>query len=204
MEPAQFSFTFPAHSVTSMKLAAPRSNRTTSHLFANAGWHLIGLPLDPIDPSPEAVFVGIPIDARLYRYDNTTCSYVAYSSAAPGAFGNIHAGQGYWLWLDQPATVQYEGYDAGAIWSTPIRGKGWHLIGQPHETGTPILGLTANGTHMANEAYLDLPAWGWAPSGYFTAGRDPWESSTLDPWHGYWAYALADEFELTVPNEAWP
>jgi len=180
-----------------------------------AGWSMISLPLQPLDDDPAAVFPGLPITDNLWRYDGALLSYVGYWDIDPSEFGPMQVGEGYWLCLQQPATINYRGY---AAYPGPIPVQlplaGWHMIGQPRE-GDVLLsvctvtnltdGLTEPYPEAAQtQSWLDSVLYGWYPSEvrYWEVGLDGPpinDDNTLRAWKGYWLKTSTPNLVLNVP-----
>ena len=180
-----------------------------------AGWNLISLPLQPLDDDPAQVFQGIPITDRLYRYDPTRLTYVSYWDLDPADFGPVACGEGYWLYLDQPATLSYQGYHDyfGEVpLSLPL--TGWYLIGVPHNLGVPLADcFVANLTVARTATYPDAAhtelwiqelMYGWysLQTRYWEVGLDGPpinDDHVLWPWNGYWLQTFTPNLTLNVP-----
>jgi PKD repeat protein len=182
----------------------------------SSGWHLISLPVEPIDPDPKEVFKDkngsyIPISGNLHRYDHSNQRYVTYYDFLPYDFGPCKRGDGYWLYLFQNSTISYEGFPTQKSFSLPT--AGWYLIG----------GITSN-TSMVNiqlriydsihsqwitknfsevkDVWIQDPFIGYDNSGsrYFSAGlKGTDEDNYLRPWNGYWVYTFANNVEIILP-----
>lgn len=175
----------------------------------DAGWHLLSLPLKPVDPDPAVVFAGIPISGSLYRYDPVPRGYVMYHDADPAAFGEVDLGMGMWLHLDAAATVSYQGHRAPAAVGVPVSVSGWHLIGAPQPAPVPLTDCTVwLGPQFLTLEQAVAQGWIWTPfywydesgGGYARLAFDPWsDDDSLRPWRGYWCRTGEDGVTLGVP-----
>ena len=177
------------------------------------GWNLISLPLPPSDPAPASVFPGLPLDGNLARYDCRQRTYIIYRDAAPGDFGDLEAGRGYWLRCAAPATVGYRGHHISGEQQVPLVCESeWALIGVPVAGDRALAAcgmreLTSGDSRTLPEAvaagWADFPLyWFDAVSGsYRTATPDPWSSDgSLRAWRGHWLSIHRADLALTV----WP
>jgi len=169
-----------------------------------AGWNLISLPSDPADPDPIVVFAGLPINDQLVRWDPTTLSYVGYWDVNPAEFGPLKLGAGYWLYLNQSATISYQGYPQTVTVSIPLPQAGWHMIGHPHTVYADVRNTNVKLTGSGAPAFCDtLPMFGWYPAQlrYWEVGCEPvlFDSTRMQPWEGYWYNAPLPNLTLSVP-----
>jgi hypothetical protein len=166
-----------------------------------AGWNLISLPNQPVDPTPSAVFGGIPLSGQLYEWDATAMGYLA-----PAAMNNT---QGYWLHLDAGATVSYLGDPLAGAQEVTLGPAGWHLIGCPANGGVALVSL---GVRSGAQTRAFAQAWaanwlagtlyGWDPAtrSYRACSANPWASTNLlHPWHGYWLRSMVDDLTIIFP-----
>jgi len=176
----------------------------------DTGWSLISLPLEPVNPDPASVFSGIPLDNKLYRWDNPTQSLVAYDEWMPSGFGNVTLDDGYWLQTASDSTISYQAY-AGtpATHTISIVKAGWSIIGCPFLTDKQW--ADAEVTYGAQTVSLETARNnGWLNSmGYWWDSctqslkilglPDDWpDSEAVQPWHGYWIQTNVDGLALTL------
>lgn len=166
-----------------------------------AGWNLVSVPVDPVDPAVTSVFsdavaAGNALDNALYRYDG---AYEVY----PSQFTQVARGEGYWLKLTVPCSNSTVGVSEAGPVAVPLV-LGWNLIGHPRPAATP-LSLVAFTDGVSVLSFADAVAAGWiSPPLYYydgayktcTFGGD---SESLEPWRGYWLKALASGISLVVP-----
>jgi hypothetical protein len=175
-----------------------------------SGWNLISLPLPPTDPAPSAVFAGLPLDGNLARYDCGTQGYVVYRDAAPGDFGDLAAGRGYWLYSAQPAVIGYRAHGISGEQQAALGCAGWVPVGLPvaGDRGLADCGirdLAGGGERTLLEAapasWVSFPLY-WFDAGsrsYRNVTPDPWSSdNALRPWRGYWLLARVADLALTA------
>ncbi|MBP6963962.1 MAG: hypothetical protein KBC96_06105 [Armatimonadetes bacterium] len=182
----------------------------------NGGWNLMSLPAIPTNPTPAAVLdeYGSSLEGNIYRWDAALQNLVAYSEWTPEAFGNMLITEGYWLALPAgaPAQLCFEGItdnDTTDMWIS-LPKTGWTIIGCPYSyqvdwnaveitDGTVTLPLAA----ARGSAWLETIAYWW-DSGTQNLKQmgldDDWgDTTTLDPWHGYWVESKKDNLALIVP-----
>jgi hypothetical protein len=182
-----------------------------SHTYP-AGWNLISLPVRPEDPSPATVFGAIPISGRLHRYDTTSKAYVTYYDFAPGPFGQVKSGEGYWLYLDTGATFTYWGFPNNGTQTIPLAAHGWSLLGHPFRTSALLAdcdvrqvsdGVIKTFAQAVTAGWIEQPLYTWDAGllGYHSCGLDvpPYQHDRLRPWLGYWASTGLGEVDLMVP-----
>ena len=98
---------------------------TRSHTFP-AGWNLVSVPLGPTNPSPQAVFAGVP--PPLYLYD-----YVGGHTLGVGeaGFRNVVPGRVFWLLARNAVTIDVSGdLVANAQYSLNLT-SGWNGVATP-------------------------------------------------------------------------
>jgi hypothetical protein len=176
-------------------------------LVLDPGWNLISLPADPVDPDPQVVFAGLPIEGALYRYDTVARGYVAYSAARPGDFGPCRAGEGYWLYVYEPASIHYQTAGTKNPQITVAR-SGWAMVGLPRTTSVPLANCLVNTSagllpmlQAAAAGWVGMPlyAYGGEAAGYQTVSPEGWASDdSLRPWVGYWLYANPPDGRLSI------
>ena len=133
-------------------------------LSFSAGWDLLALPSEPVDPRLEVVMSGIEYAGSVWAWDTTSGDYHAVTVFEPLA--------GWWGYTDTPQTQTVLGL---TLASTEIAlATGWNLIG------------------VAEEAVLQSvsgvvdPGWYWQEKSYHPARL----GDALTPGLGYWFYAL--------------
>lgn len=175
------------------------------------GWSLLSLPVQPEDPSPAAVFSGIDIDGKLYKWHNSTQGLGIYDSWSPEAFGDVDIENGYWLESASAGTVSYQGIPSSATTHDIVLPTGgWAIIGCPFTVDkqwpntTVKHGVATASIFDASHTYSWLSStgywWDASVQGLMEIGLPedfaPWE--TLQPWHGYWVQTYVDDVTLTL------
>lgn len=177
------------------------------------GWNLLSVPVQPLDPQPQVVFSGLPLEGNLMGWDNPTQAQLIYSPLTPEAFGGIHPNEGYWFISDRNTVISYEPAQVEPPTQVDIAipRTGWTILGCPFLT--PRDWNQASVTHgdrtvtirtARNWGWIDTICWWWdnsIPGGALSAIGldDEWmESSTLQPWHGYWLQTFIDDIVLTL------
>jgi hypothetical protein len=99
-----------------------------------AGWNLISLPLQPEDPSPQAVLA--PITGKynaVFAYDSSgTGSWLGYDPNIPPALNTLTAlepGAGLWLNMKEAAELAISGDTVSQV--NVAISPGWNLVGYP-------------------------------------------------------------------------
>lgn len=183
------------------------------------GWNLISIPCEIACTNPEVVFRGIPIDGRLYRWDRESASQIMFDAWSPSLFGPVSPDEGYWLWLDGPATIRVAGRQPTADRhnklpqgpTNPVGGMS--LVGSPFNTPREWADCTiydpAFGPPVPLAGAIEL---GWVPCAFFwwdaasqsqyDAGvPEQWPYSTqILPWHGYATDCFQSGLELIIPK----
>jgi hypothetical protein len=182
-------------------------------------WHMITVPCYAVNPDPWEVFdelrpPGKPSDllsGNLHRYNRDPDKYVTYQHFAPGEFGPIGPGHGYWLWLFEDATICYECVCSGQPESVRFRYAGWYMTGSPQPTDCPIGDTTWYQGAVGPQLFGDImnvwvqdPLVGYRclplPSGYYNMGLLPTdEDDHLRQCRGYWMYAFEPDVTMEVP-----
>lgn len=182
-------------------------------------WHMISLPVHPLNPDPAVVFselLGPPdlLSGSLHRYDPVAQAYKTYWAHSPSEFGEAKRGEGYWLYLHDPLHLRYEG------WHSPVEGDracNWYEIpNRWYLTGPPSLAETTFGDgdewfhdgagpsslcQIGNVWVQDpLIYWDGALGSYVSSGC-LWtdEDHTLRAFQGYWMHAFVGDVTLCLP-----
>lgn len=185
----------------------------------NGGWNLMSLPAIPTNPAPPAVLDEYAewLENSILRWDAAVQGVKIYSEWTPDDFGNLLLSEGYWLILPDavpPAQLSFEGItdnDTTDMWIS-LPKAGWTIIGCPYSysvdwndveitDGTVTIPLAA----ARDDHWLDTICWWWdssIPGGaLLSIGLDDeWtETTTLNPWQGYWVQSFRDNLALIVP-----
>ena len=206
--------------VTVAELVAPEVVTTPPDVIA-PGWNLISIPCEIANTTPQVVFRGINIDACLIRWDRETASQEMYDYWRPDLFGPISPDEGYWLWLDEPATIRVAGHQPTTARHIKLpqavsgpRG-GFSIVGYSFNTPgewanctiyNPALGPAGNlSLYQAVEA-------NWVPCAFFwwdapvqsqcdAGAPEYWPNSTqILPWHGYLVDCWLSGLEMIFPK----
>ncbi len=176
-----------------------------------AGWSLLSLPFEPVNPAPSSVFAGIDIDGRLTRWDSQVQGTFTYDAWSPEQFGSLNVENGYWLQTDAARTISYQAYSgAAAQRAISLPTAGWAIIGCPfaserqwpdtlvrHGAETvPILTAAHTNGWLSSAGYW----WDSAAQGLSDFGLpEDWVSSyVIEPWHGYWVQTHVDDVSLIL------
>jgi len=189
--------------------------------LCGGGWHMIAIPGHPVDPDPWEVFDELrppdhPVDmlsGYLYRYDAGTGDYIAYERSAPAEFGEVTAGDGYWIWLDDDQIISCPLGSSKQAEVCHFANAGWHLLGMPqwaHSRLADTRWCCAGGpshpfgavSQPGELLWLQDPLYCWSPlgSGYRVCGLGAGaHDDHLRAFHGYWLYTLVDDLTMEVP-----
>jgi hypothetical protein len=125
-----------------------------------AGWNLISVPIDAIDPAVPVLFPAS--SSRAFAYEG---GYVGHETVLPG--------NGYWLKFDAPVPVTLAGPPRMTD-SIPLQ-SGWNIIGSV-AAGVDVNSIVEEPSGIVTSAFF-----GYA-SGYGMA-------DSILPVHGYWVKA---------------
>jgi hypothetical protein len=160
----------------------PTPNLLTSTIELNKDWNLISLPIQPAaNIQIEDLLSGISGKYQaIYAYDGNT-----YKHYIPGATGNnlnkIEAGVGYWVYMNQAATLTITGTEAPK--SINLKAN-WNLVGYNSMTAKPVASAVAS---IAGKFIVIYGFDGKTYKGYAPNGINDLEQ--LEPGHGYWIFA---------------
>jgi hypothetical protein len=160
-------------------------------------WNLISIPVQPTDTSISSVLSSINGKyLAVYAYDGN--NYEAY---IPGASSNplkkIEAGRGYWVYMNDAATLTVEGSEASKNVNLKI---GWNLVGYSSTQSVPIAqGIASVGNRVTAVYAFDSVANSY--QGYVPPSISVLTS--LDPGRGYWMYAT-ENATWAIPGGSTP
>jgi len=148
-----------------------------------AGWNMISVPLDPVDPAPVAVFGDDVMPLVIWRWSATAGSYLVPAEVAPE--------RGYWLLVPAGGTtVDVSGAEVTTDRALALGAAGWHQISAPWTYPVAEIRL-ANGTDTLTWAQAVAAGWVedavWA---YDPVAGEYVLASQLEPWRGYWIRTL--------------
>jgi len=142
------------------------------------GWNLIGMPLEPMNATIEAIFAGnLTKVLAIYGYNQTWSQWI---SPGVGDLTELHAGWGYWVFTNAAFNQTIMGTVPA---EAPPLVKKWNLIS--------IIGLD----HVPTETYL--AGYNWTVVYGYMEETGTWTYlirgiggalTTLQPGDGYWVY----------------
>ncbi len=206
--------------VTVAEMVAPEVVTSTPNDVA-PGWNLISIPCEIANPTPQVVFRGIDIDGKLYRWDKETASQDLYDAYVPDKFGPISPDEGYWLYLDGPATIRVAGRQPTVARHIKLpqidagNATNYSLVGYPFSTIGEWQHCVIYNPALVSAGYkslYDAVEANWVPNGFFwwdaptqtqyDAGTpEYWPGSTqMLPWHGYLVYSWFTGLEMIFPK----
>ncbi|MFC1717357.1 M6 family metalloprotease domain-containing protein [Candidatus Poribacteria bacterium] len=142
-ESSVVSITNISGSSAAMTLDISRNTNTASvqeaTIALEAGWNLISLCLQPIDTSLSSVLSSIAgTYDSVWTYDAVTEQWHRYVVGSPPFLNNLaemESGVGYWLMMNQPATLIVQGTPPTTVISLKA---GWNLVGYSSRTSMPV------------------------------------------------------------------
>ena len=152
----------------------------------NAGWNLVTLPLQPVEPHTassllSAINSGSAVCEQVYRWENG--SWIGYVGGLPFNDFNIQMGTGYFVNCSQAGEWTMEGSQLQE--GVPLDlSSGWNLVGIPY----PSSGYTAQSLLDAINAQggscSEINRW---ENGSWTAHIDglPFNNFDIQPTEGY-------------------
>jgi hypothetical protein len=153
----------------------PTPNPELKHtLQLQTGWNLISLPITPKDGSISNILA--PINGKfvaIYAWNGT-----AFESHIPGEQSDLTsmaAGRGYWIYMDQGATLEVKGSSAQ---KSIALSEGWNLLGYNSTTSMSATQALASTKGMVEAVFS-----------FNTAENQYQEVETFQPGLGYWVYS---------------
>ena len=162
-----------------------------------AGWNLVSVPVNPVDPDPEAVFGDDVPFLYMWEWDGT--QYVKPTKILPG--------HGYWIYLVDQTTLDVCGTMPTEDYTVNLGTAGWHMI------STPTIGVYWHYVQFQlgteTKGFADAVNAGWIRPFFYpydpTTGAYPAlganASDRVLPWHGYWVKTLRDGLTMVLPIE---
>jgi len=176
------------------------------------GWAMVGVPVEPTDPDPDAVYGDDVSPLYIYEYE-TASSYVP-----PTAISLVG---GYWLYLWDETTVDVTGCEAEDDVSRVLTAAGWHMVSppwprrwkdsDPDNVGVRFTGdCDGSGTVEADEQNLtpeEAAAAGCITNVLWTYDQDQRtyvdaKAAGMWPWDGYWVKTEVDNVTITFIYDA--
>ncbi len=182
-------------SVASNDPASPKSipvggtgtNSTTDKLFA-AGWNLMSIPVAPVSNLASDIIGDDITNYFLYKYSAGT--YVNSST--------IDTMHGYWLGIEQAATVDVTGTPLVTD-QTSVLVNGWNLIASPFGgNGSPKSNIRigmGSTFYTIDEAVTNNLVQA-AIYKYTTTNKTYETATTLAPWDGHWFFTLVPDLTI--------
>jgi hypothetical protein len=140
-------------------------------------WNLISLPISPSDTDIADVLAPINgLYAAVHAYANSNKEYESYYPGdASSKLKKMESGRGYWIFMNQAASLQIKGTAAG---KSITFGQDWNLVGYNSTTSmSATQALASTGGKVA------------ALYSYNNATNTYEVAQTLQPGTGYWLYA---------------
>jgi hypothetical protein len=181
----------PYKDITAIEQDQPGSCVTLSR-----GWNLMSIPVEPDDPSPEAVFDEVS-PLYLFRYNGTD-----YDSFTSGRLTTVEALNGYWLSLSQPKVVCVDGTVLTGNQTLQLGRAGWQMIGVPY----PVTWGSGTGGSSGPPPPPDSMVWGlpavFSPmvqtsSGSITITKGAQTTTLADAVTAGWIYDTIWEYDTT-------
>ena len=151
------------------------------------GWNLISLPLYPpgIDPSTILFSINGKYNS-VWAYD-PDAGWSIYAPGAPSDLEEIVPCKGYWIKMDEPATLVVQGTvpESTAIL---LRGGKWNLVGYSSLIDRRAEDCMSSVADSINSVWEYNPTTGWAV--YVPGG--PSNLIFMRPGYGYWIKANED------------
>ena len=132
-----------------------QSQSVTVVLELDAGWNMVSLPVDPIDPSANSVLDGVGF------YQLVTWSGTGYVTAT-----EFEAGRGYWLLVLQDTNVTVNGTPLSEV--TLTLSPGWSMVGGPNDV------VTASDVFPGFYQLVTWTGTGYTPATVFKPGNGYW------------------------------
>jgi hypothetical protein len=155
---------------------------TPVQISLSAGWNLFSLPVEVQSKAIGDVLSGITGKfSAIYGFANNS-----YSSYIPGDPANtlreISPGKGYWIYMDEAATLNVTGTEAG---KTTNLEEGWNLVGLSSRSPQVITSALSSLRGKYEAVYSFNPKENRYLA-HFPDGES--EFTQLEPGGGYWIY----------------
>ncbi len=148
------------------------------------GWHLISIPVQPIDRHPSAVLSSIEGKySSAWAYD-PDAGWSVYAPGLPGGLQSMEPGRGYWIKMEKEGTLDVEGNDPEQTDITLIGGK-WNLVGYSSQDPRYAEECMEHVSDAIISVWEYDPDTGWS---VYEPGS-PGDLILMKPWRGYWIKA---------------
>jgi hypothetical protein len=140
-----------------------------------AGWNLISLCSQPIDPHVESVLADVDVRSETLTYEG---GYQPVEVMVPTG--------GYWLYFFSPDRIDLQGRMVAADMTLDLPQRGWYLIGTPYPIAWNDVSVVADGStwpmwQAENQGLIEI-----GPICYDPVDSVYRESTGLVPCQGYW------------------
>ncbi|MBT7058234.1 MAG: cadherin-like domain-containing protein [Lentisphaerae bacterium] len=151
----------------------------STDLELGAGWNLISLPLQPLEPSVEDAFSstnftpdsgsrGTIYTDSIWAWDTVDAQYEAATEITPKV--------AYWIYVDTAGTLRISGHPVASP-AVPLA-QGWNSVG------------VIEPTSLVGHAGIFLPGWFWTPEAQVYHGLHA--GDVAQPGIGFWIYATGE------------
>jgi hypothetical protein len=164
----------------------------TSRSF-EAGWSMVGLPLEPNEGAHMSQILHDPAPGLSYAFSYAPATgYELINAYAPAS-----RLQPFWYATDVPFTWTYEGAINSQRIEIPLT-QGWNIVGSPLWFSAPLEGLRVlwNSNELTWSDAVAAGLLSGALTGYDTAADAYVNTDTMAAWHAYWIAALVPGLEL--------
>ena len=158
-------------------------------LTLSQGWSFVSFPRQPSDIAIEKVMVDISPNVRIvWGFDNQTKTWLKHKhySLSPNInpLTSINTGNGYWIYMNEAATLDMTGWLASASKAISLY-EDWNLIGYNGQDGKKVEDVTST----IDGKWVII--WGWENGRWYAK---PAATSllavplltTLEQWKAYW------------------
>jgi len=168
---------------------------TTYNISLSAGWNLISIPVRPQDRSIGAVLESIEGKySKVFTYDNGWEYKAKVDGTWYGSLNEMDIGIGYWVYMDEKATLTVTGEEVGA--NIDLNG-GWSLIGYPSTTPRSISSALLSIDNNYDRIFTYNAGSGWE---YMALYDGTWYGTLteMSPGKGYWVHTTNGGGTLSI------
>jgi len=121
----------------------------------SAGWNFVSFPMLPVEGKVTTVFRDVSPNVRIiWGYDNRNKKWLQYRpSAMSNELSAIESGNGYWVYMDAPGSIDMSGWSK--VEQSVTLYPGWNLIGYNGNDGIRTVDALAD---IGEEWNI---IWGW-------------------------------------------